>query len=185
MLERRTSITTSTITTPAKAAADEAWPEGNDWVVSRPDLFCHGGRPRPIWILRKVVSSEVVTITPIANSAARWCFLASIAPARRAVSTVMPMVANAVSTTLSGWRSQGSWTAHPSAGPPRSSMRVIGPQPLVTSSAITANRAKQSNAQLSVVRRDRSSTRVPSVVSAGRRRRAQYAGAVRSGAEPG
>ena len=44
-----------------------------------------------------MVASEVATITPTANSAARRWFLSSIAPASTVVSTVMPTCANATS----------------------------------------------------------------------------------------
>ena len=165
---------TSTTMIPAKAVIEEACPDGNDWVLSSPSGFCHGGRPRPISSLRSVVTSEVASITQTANSAARRCFRYSIAPASSVVSTIMPYVANAVSTTFRGCRSQCSSTDQRSSEPPRWSSEVTGPQSWVTSTATTAKSAKQSSAQLNVVSRDRSSTLLLGSAGAGQGR--QYAG---------
>src|SRR6476659_3566324 len=157
VLERRTSITASTTRMPQKAAIEEACPDGKELVVRKPVLFCHGGRPRPISILMNVVSSDVATITTTAKIAARRWFFSSRPPATIAVRMLIPIVAKATSTPFSGQRSQPASTAHRSAGSPRLSMLVSGPQSWVTSTATTPKRAKHRSAQLSVVRRGRSS----------------------------
>ena len=61
--ERRTKIHVSTISTPANAATDEAWPDGKDRVVSRSTDDCHSGRLRPRNSLTSVVASAVAPIT--------------------------------------------------------------------------------------------------------------------------
>ena len=61
---------TSTITMPAKAVADEAWPDGKEWLLSRCSGSCHIGRSRPIRILSRLVATAVTIITPAVKYAA-------------------------------------------------------------------------------------------------------------------
>ena len=79
------------------------------------------------------------------------------------------MVAKISSTNSRGARSQSSPYAQVSSASPRSSRAISGPQPCPTRTAIVATRAKQSAAQLSDVRRERSSTGRPSGTRAGAR----------------
>ena len=79
MLDRRTKIQVSTMRTPTNAAIDDAWPDGNDRVVSSVEV---DGLPvragcGPSHSLKPVVSSEVAIIDTTAKTIARRCRRAS------------------------------------------------------------------------------------------------------------
>ena len=56
---------------PANAATEEACPLGKLWLATMPVGSCQTGRSRPNVFLIVVVASEVATMTPAVNSAAR------------------------------------------------------------------------------------------------------------------
>ena len=74
------------------------------------------------------------------------------------VMIVMPMVAKMTSMTRSGPTSQPESTAYSTAGEPRWSNCLTGPQPWTTATSTTPNSRNDSSAQLKSTRRGRSST---------------------------
>ena len=91
-MARRTSISTSTQTTPPSAATDEAWPEGKALDSSSASGFCQSGRSRPIHTFSQVVASAVSPGTTRATTAARRCPRRSMTSPVAMVRTVMPVV---------------------------------------------------------------------------------------------
>ena len=92
MVARRTSISTSTHTTPPRAATDDAWPDGKALDSSRASGLCQSGRSRPTQTFSQVVASAVSAGTASATTAARRWPRSSMTSAVAMVMTVMPVV---------------------------------------------------------------------------------------------
>ena len=129
---RRTSIATSTITMPANAAIEEAWPDGKrvrGEQVAR--VICHGGRSRPTSSLMHGgrAARSRPSRRPVKNAARRWPCARTSATARTAVRMV---IADGAEDHLDRRAAAGaasrSSTAHACAPSPRSSKsRSTGP----------------------------------------------------------
>ncbi len=158
MLRRRTSMVTSTITTPLKAAIDEAWPDGNDWLSRKRAGCCHSGRSRPTVTFIPVVASAVTSMTPTVKTAARRWERWSMNAARTTVRMVIPTVPNAVSTSSSTRSVPGSSMRHWLAPRPRLSRSTSHDQSWRTARVSSPSASRQAPASASWVARDRSST---------------------------
>ena len=72
-LVRRTNRTSSMTRSAAKAAVDDAWPDGKLKLACRPRVSCQSGRSRPSQRLSPVVAIAVTDITTTTSRAAQRC----------------------------------------------------------------------------------------------------------------